>query len=241
MLPRSDKFYVGVIITFSGLVIIASIIAAIAAFSGDSKPNPAYESAPAPSLVQAPPETLLTNSSKMADVLDQISSPPIGDAAFFLIHKTTRKILEAMAAKDFLTKLSSLGLGYEVTREIKSKQSSPAKELGVLSSISAVPGTQQIELSRMKLFNSPSLGLLPGQKKLRIKVNGSQDFVGLIGDSGVDPTNQATLALEMYWEIVLQFDKASKSWKSLGGWHVSPGDTKISTPRFTPANTDSGS
>ena len=241
MLPRSDKFYVGVIIVFSSLVIIASIIAAIAAFSGDTKPNPEYESAPDPSLVQPPPDTLLTNSSSDKVVLSEISSPPINDSVFLLIHKTTRSILESFAKKNFREEIARLGLGYETTKAIETQQLARRKDLQAISSVSAVPGSQQIDLGSMELLNYPSLDLQPGQKKLRIKVTGNEEFRGAIGDAGVDVTTKGILKIEMRWELLLAFDKSTSSWNPVGGWHVVPGDTTITPPSLIPNNNDLGS
>lgn len=82
MLPRSDKVYVFITVAAASALVLVSVIAAVAALTGDPKERPQYESAPAPSLV--PPA-----ESGIADQAIAVR-PPISDQDYLTLHKGTR-------------------------------------------------------------------------------------------------------------------------------------------------------
>lgn len=228
MLPRSDRFYVTLIVAFAGILIIASIIAAVSAFSGNSKPNPAYESAPDPSLIQMPPETLIVNPDNSAKVLQQISSPPISDELYLKIHTTIRKILQQVTSPDFEQKIQGLNLGYDTARQLSSQQKQRMQYVRSIT-VKAQPGTQRINIGEggMKMQRTS-----PVDRKLTIDATGSQDFVGL-GPDGTVLTSNATVSVDLVWQLDLHYT-SERGYQPVGDWHIVPGESRINLPPFQP-------
>ena len=93
MLPRSDKVYVWVTVAAAAAVVIISLIAAANALFGDPKPRPAYESAPAASLVP-PPNQQIVN-------IDNATRPYIADVDYEFLHRNTRLAPQALLSDDW--------------------------------------------------------------------------------------------------------------------------------------------
>lgn len=230
MLPRSDKFYVSLIVGFAAVLIVASIIAAVSAFSGDSKSNPAYESAPDPSLIEMPPETLLINPDNAVKVQQQISSPPIDDALYLRIHRTMRQILDQITNKGFEQEIRKLNLGYETERQISSQQKQSMQYIGGLT-VKAKPNTRQIDIARggMKMEKTG-----PVDRRLVIEANGNQDFVG-IGPDGTAVTNSVTVNVDLLWALDLHYTP-ERGYQPVGQWRIIPGESRVTLPPFQPDN-----
>jgi len=90
MLPRSDKVYVWLTVAAAGAVVIISLIAAANALFGHPKPRPAYESAPAASLVPPPNHTIVN--------IDNALRPYISDGDYEYLHRNTRVAPTALLA-----------------------------------------------------------------------------------------------------------------------------------------------
>lgn len=82
MLPRSDKVYVTITVIAASVIILLSLIAAVRAWTGGDEPRPEYESAPAPSLVP-PPDDSIADPSNAA-------RPYISDEDYLFLHRSTR-------------------------------------------------------------------------------------------------------------------------------------------------------
>lgn len=91
-MPRSDRFYVFVVVGAASLLVLASIVAAIMTLTGKSDPRPGYESAPAKALVQPNP-----TSGSIVDP-DNAERPPIDDETYLTLHRSSRLLSVQLAA-----------------------------------------------------------------------------------------------------------------------------------------------
>ena len=95
-MPRSDKFYVGLVVGLCSLLVIGSIIAFVITLTNDPKPRPTYESRPASALVNPDPA-----GDSILNVDTYYKQPPINDATYLLLHKQSRLFLADVLKGDW--------------------------------------------------------------------------------------------------------------------------------------------
>ena len=227
VLPRSDKFYVGLIIAFSAVVIVLSIVAAISAFSGDSDKRPAYESAPAPSLVQLPPDTLVSNIGGTG-MQQETEGAPMSDETFLLLHSTTRKMLDAITQDSpsiAASKLKALGLSSAESYELTRKYQQEKRYLP--SNLMMVPdGKQNILVQPLRLaVNSPEYA---GQSVVQSETSADQGFVMVDKTSArCHRSDSFPVTLTLKWTLPLDVEG-----NPIGKWRAQP-SLAVDTPQPT--------
>lgn len=222
MLPRSDKFYVTLIVGFSVVVVIVSVIAAIAAFSGDSETRPEYESAPDPSLVQLPPETLLNNTASDSLVQQQVGAPPMDDGTYLLVHSTTRKIIEALTAPNPQPKLQKAGLSPQESYALVSKVNQYIRNYlsGTNKMVPYGEVTSDIQVSDLKLVRDPRSA--EQLRSLQVTSSAAQDFV--IQGQNCQATQPFSVNLNIIWSMPLD-----AKGQPTGKWIMDP-SYEVDTP-----------
>ena len=95
-MPRSDKFYVFLVVGLCSLLVIGSIIACIITLTGKPEERPAYESRPASALVNPDPA-----GDSILKVDTYYKQPPINDATYLLLHKQSRLFLADVVKGDW--------------------------------------------------------------------------------------------------------------------------------------------
>jgi hypothetical protein len=213
MLPRADKFYVTLIVGFSVVVVIVSIIAAIAAFSGDSTERPAYESAPDPSLVQLPPETLMQNAGDTGIVQAELETPPIGDDTFLLLHSSTRQLLQALSSSNPMVELQKAGLSPKTSYRLLN-QAKGAKNYVRATGRMTPAGKIKVVVKDLSLVQNPSK-----QRQVRsiqVDTSANQDYV-LVGNDGCRLSQIFQTSVDIHWTLPLD----SKG-QPAGRWDMEP-------------------
>lgn len=223
MLPRSDKFYVTLIVSFSVVVVIISVVAAIAAFSGDNNQRPEYESAPDPSLVQLPPETLLQSTDKSGLIQEELNSAPMSDDTYLLLHSSTRKILQALTSKNAQSQLTQQGLSPADSFTL-AKNASKAESYNPNTKMSAA-GKIDVTVGDLQLVQNPSA--LEQQSSLQVDTSAGQDFV-LVGQSGCRVSEPFSVNIKIHWTLPL-----GNKGQPAGKWQIEP---TYEMPSPTPSN-----